>query len=35
MDIWLKQHPQDIDAALQNGKQVQNRPKVIIRLSKK
>lgn len=34
MGIWLKQHPQDVDAAIQNSKQVQTLPEVILGISK-
>lgn len=34
MGIWLKQHPQDVDAAIQNSKQVQTPPEVILGVSK-
>lgn len=35
MGIWLKQHPQDVDAVIQNNKQVQNHPEVILWVSTK
>lgn len=34
MGIWLTQHPRDVDAAIQNSKQVQTPPEVILGVSK-